>query len=1129
MRTRPFPAASLAAALAVTALAVTVVAGGATARDVTAGGATARGSTAEPATARGSTADIAPTRKSAADASITAFPAQLPTEGYRLVDTWTSREAVNSVPRFKKPGGVDVAADETVYAVDSQLNQVYHLDAGGQVLQRWDTDPAVGSPLDVAASVDRVYVVGTEGGEVRNRTGALQRTFQGSGFKGVAVGPDRRVYLSRVTQAGGTPTGVVELRDVDGNVLGAPWKSDIFPMRATFGLDVGLDGRVYIAADGGVYVFDAGTLTALMRVRQAIEGPDLVDVAVDDRGRVYAVMFGQTGMLVAWKGVVGTQGDYLGDVVFGGARWLAVGPGAGLVVAVEGVSFAGLSYLSTRDDLTTQPLRWGEVGDSLGQLDAPRRVAVGAAGDVYLVDRTERVQRWSVLGNPQEQWDTPQLADVAGGAARPCYIRGTALACLGPSRTVAWEVPGPQNGWLTAASGNSSRLAVVDLANQRLALYDRSNGQAAGGWALSDDGSFTAVSDVAMDETAVYLANRTSRRVEVYSLTGELLRSVDVPGVALRVAVADGALYALTRDGWIYKYDANSVLKSAFDAAPGGSPADLAAGPSGRVYVADYHPDADGETVQEVSQVLVYEPGGSPPGQLPPQPERTCVVGVDKRAAPAQVYLGEEVSIQLKVQGSCPPGEGQVDVALIVDQSGSMTGAAISASQAAAIGFLAELDPKGAQVALVAFSTTATVLQPLTSDLRQVVRSVAKITAGGTTNYTDALNKALGELTGPNSRPASPRIMVMMTDGNPTDRTDVEDTADRVKAAGIILYTVGLGKDLDRDLLRGMASSPDLFYEAPSETQLSEIYTTIAQRIGATRLLRTGLVVDELPADMELVPGSMYPLATVVGHSLTWDLANVPITGQSLTYRVKPQQPGRRPTNVQASLDYVDSTGQDGQLTFPVPAVDVLKRTRFTALLPYLTKNRCRPQRADVVLVFDTSNSMLEPARAGSPETKLQAAQAAGRAFLDFMVLPGDQAAIVNFHGTVTTPQRLTGSRVAILSALAGLQAGAGTRIDLGLNAAAAELLSSRHQPSNTPVIVLLTDGKPSGTTEAEVIRAGQGARALGFQLFAIGLGDADMDLLRFVAGSRDHIFYAPQADALLDIYAEIAGRALCD
>jgi Ca-activated chloride channel homolog len=1056
----------------------------------------------------------------------------LPTEGYRLVDTWTTRDPQTTVPKFKKPGGVDVASDDTVYVADSQLKQAYHLSSTGQVLSRWDVDRAVGTPLDVAVSVDRVYVVGDAGGEVRSRAGALLRTFSATGLKGVAVGPDRRVYLSRLLQQGGTPVGVVEIRDVDANVLGSPWQSTTFPIRSTFGLDVGPDGRVYVAADGAVYVYKDGDIVALLRVRSAIEGPDVLDVSVDDRGYVYAVLGSQAGVIVAWKGVAGTTGDYLGDAVLAGAKWLGSGPGGGLVVAIETTSFAGLGYVANRDDLkgTLQPQRWGEANDTLGQIDAPRRVATGANGDVYIVDRSERVQRWNTTGNPLDQWDTVQIVDVAGGGAWPCYVRGTATSCLGAARTVAWETPVPANGWLTAATGNATRVAVVDLANQQVVLYNRSDGRQAGGFSLAGTGSYVAVGDIAMDDTAIYLDNRSARAVEAYSLTGQRQRSIAVPGEALRIAAAGGYVYALTRDGWIYKYDGAGTLTAAFDAAPAdGGPADLAVAANGRVYVADHADTQLGGTTTAVNRILVFAAGGTPPDKLPEQPDRSCLVTVDKRAAPAQVFLGQEVTVRLAVGGSCPPGGGQVDVALIVDQSGSMSGAAIAASQAAAIAFLAELDPKGAQVALVAFSTTANVLAPLTSDLRQVVRAVAKIQAGGTTNYSDALTKAQAELTGPQSRQGVPHIIVMMTDGNPTDRPDVPATVERVKASGLTIYTIGLGTDLDRDLLKTIATDATHFYEAPTEVQLAEIYSTIARAIGATRLLTTGTVVDELPTDMSLVAGSAFPVPDVNGRTLTWRLANVPITGQSLTYRVKPQQPGHRPTNVQAAVDYVDSSAKAGRLVFPVPEVEVVKRTRYVANLPYLTKNRCRPKRADVVLVFDTSGSMLERARADSSQTKLDAAKAAGRAFLDDMALPGDQAAVLSFNSAVTVAQRLTGSRPGLLAALNGLATSPGTRIDLGLKAASAELLSPRHLRVNSAVIILLTDGKPTGTTNEAVVAAANNARALKYQVFTVGIGDADMDLLRQVSGAATRAFYAPSGDALKTIYASIAGQALCD
>jgi Mg-chelatase subunit ChlD len=232
---------------------------------------------------------------------------------------------------------------------------------------------------------------------------------------------------------------------------------------------------------------------------------------------------------------------------------------------------------------------------------------------------------------------------------------------------------------------------------------------------------------------------------------------------------------------------------------------------------------------------------------------------------------------------------------------------------------------------------------------------------------------------------------------------------------------------------------------------------------------------------------------------------------------------------VRASLDYVDASGKPGQLLFPVPEIEVLKRTRYLLDLPYLSKNRCRPKRADVVLVFDTSTSMLEPARPGSSQTKLAAAQAAGRSFLDDMSLPGDQGAVVSFNGGVATLQRLTGSRPGLLAALNGLTTATGTRIDLGLDAATTELRSSRHKRANTAVIILLTDGKPMGATNAEVLAAGQRARKLQFEVYAIGLGDADMALLAQVAGSAKKAFYAPTGEALKAIYAGIAGQALCD
>jgi len=272
------------------------------------------------------------------------------------------------------------------------------------------------------------------------------------------------------------------------------------------------------------------------------------------------------------------------------------------------------------------------------------------------------------------------------------------------------------------------------------------------------------------------------------------------------------------------------------------------------------------------------------------------------------------------------------------------------------------------------------------------------------------------------------------------------------------------------------------------------------------------------------------PPAKLTGRTLTWDLVEVPATGRALTYRVRPRQPGRRPTNVRAVLDYIDAGDQQGQLTFPVPEIDVVRRNVWDAYLPILYKNRCQPQRADVVLAIDASNSMTEPEKTGSATTKLEAAIRSARSFIGAMEFPGDQASIVSFNGTARVVEPLTGSRAALTFALNGLATAAGTRIDLGLKAATVELLSARHKRLNNPVIVLLTDGQPSEGTAGAALSAARDARSLGSTVFAVGLGsDADMGILSQIAGRNDRAFFAPDAAALAGIYDRIAGKVLCE
>jgi Mg-chelatase subunit ChlD/sugar lactone lactonase YvrE len=1055
-------------------------------------------------------------------------------ECYRLVDTWTTRQP-QGIAEFGTPAGVDVAPDGTIYVADSGRRIVHKLSSDGLLLDAWDVSPGGDRPFDVATTGDRVFTAAVNDGQILSASGAASGGWAVEGMSGVAVGPDRTLYVARLEPGSFGLQPVIDLRDAGGN-LRETWRDNRTFIQQSCGMDVGADGRVYLAADGAIYVWRDGAIEKQLRVSRDIEGNLITDVAVDAQGRIFGVRGGSAAAcggggvddryIVMWENIDAGSGVVTSSVSrqLRGAVALATGPDAGLVVAtVDGTTFKGISWLPDRGDLQARFIRWGVIDESLGVLDAPQRVAVTTDGDVIISDRQDVIQRWSDAGRPLEKWEGELISDVAAMDDRPCVLAGRSVSCLLDGGGSAWESMLVDDAWISAIDAGPNRLARVDLGRQQMELLD-SNGAAAGSWPLPSDAGFAVFSGVAVDGNRIYLADRSNGLVHVFGLDGTVAQPpIGLPNPAVRLSARDGSLFALTGDGWILKYAADGTPRAAWRPLADGLPSDLAAGPNGRVYVGDPDPTRN--------RILVFEPGGSPPAAFPEAPDLRCEVRVDKRATPGTVRVAEAVEVTLSIDGACPEGDGRLDVALVVDRSGSMKPEDISAAQNAVVSFLGELEPGAAQVALVAFSSDAEVLTPLTSDLQRVVRGVSGLSASGMTRIDLALQAALAEMTGPGARDDVPRVVVLMTDGQPTtnDEGPTKSAANALKGAGIQLYTIGLGEGIDDGLLRELASSPDLYFQANSELDLVTVYAEVGRLISATELLQSATVVDELPADMRLDESSVVPPATwdAAARTLTWNLAAVPTSGLDLRYTLRPVRVGRRPTNVQARIDWRDASGTSGTLAFPVPEVVVESSLVF---LPYVSRNVCRPQRADVVLLIDNSSSMRGAARPGSSETKLDAALSAVRVFLNEMKFPDDQAAIITFDQGVRLDQRLTGTRAALEFALSQVTPGQGTRIDSGLAASFNELIGPRHKAKNERVIILLTDGRPTPGTEVDVIKRAREARAAGIQLFTIALGaDADPVLLTLVTNNLSRSFRAPNADQLRDIYTSIAGQVLCD
>jgi Mg-chelatase subunit ChlD len=171
---------------------------------------------------------------------------------------------------------------------------------------------------------------------------------------------------------------------------------------------------------------------------------------------------------------------------------------------------------------------------------------------------------------------------------------------------------------------------------------------------------------------------------------------------------------------------------------------------------------------------------------------------------------------------------------------------------------------------------------------------------------------------------------------------------------------------------------------------------------------------------------------------------------------------------------------------------------------------------------------MSESTTPGGP-TKFAAARDAARAFLSNLVAGRDQAAVIQFNPTALVVVSLTDDPAVASAGLDRLTQASGTRIDLALEIARAELTGPRRRAGNNPVLVLLTDGEPTGTTREEVLaRAGE-AKAAGLLVFTIGLGEqVDHDLMRAIATQPDWYFAAPDTSDLASIYDRIAYSIPC-
>ena len=174
-----------------------------------------------------------------------------------------------------------------------------------------------------------------------------------------------------------------------------------------------------------------------------------------------------------------------------------------------------------------------------------------------------------------------------------------------------------------------------------------------------------------------------------------------------------------------------------------------------------------------------------------------------------------------------------IEIIVAIDSSGSMSGNRIYEAQKAAKSFAREFDLQYAKISILSFGDNSMFTCEKANNLHTIDRAIDSVTVGGVGYGTS--NKPIEN----NYRRFSGQgssIMVVLTDGYWSNQTSEEMAADRARAAGVIIYGIGIGEADEAFLNRisgGRGKKVDL---SELTTAFKEVAGSIATEVGGNTL-----------------------------------------------------------------------------------------------------------------------------------------------------------------------------------------------------------------------------------------------------------------------------------------------------
>ena len=314
------------------------------------------------------------------------------------------------------------------------------------------------------------------------------------------------------------------------------------------------------------------------------------------------------------------------------------------------------------------------------------------------------------------------------------------------------------------------------------------------------------------------------------------------------------------------------------------------------------------------------------------------ITSSNKQVSAASLDCDGTLKVTLALAAAPDITENPTDILLVLDRSGSMAGEPLASMKAGARTFIDIIDEatdgaqdgqigSGSRMGVVGFSSTAVADTQLITSVDALKSAVDGLSAGGSTNHAAAFEKAM-ELFEPASGNA--KVIVLFTDGNTTAGAPPSPVAAAARAAGCIIYCIGLtGSDgLDPGALNDWATDPNAAHVAiaPDEGELEELFRDLAVNIAHPGA--TGIVIDEVVNSdfiiTSITPPSRGTAMTVAAGTLQWKIPELGVSGNegaALEFYIRHVGQTCGEKQVNASIAYHDNEGN--RVRFPSPTVQV--------------------------------------------------------------------------------------------------------------------------------------------------------------------------------------------------------------